>query len=97
MSFVIDPAPEVLQAVSRCSSAVQWFYRTQVVSILAENPYVFREVIQRHVRGDGREFYTYYDGIVPLVFTYRVYPPRDDWQEGAPGYVRIARAEVPWW
>ncbi len=54
-------------------------------------------MIQRNVDARGRVFYQYYDGIIPLVFTYRVYPPEEDWEEGAPGYVPITNAEVPWW
>jgi hypothetical protein len=54
-------------------------------------------VIQQSIDGRGRVFYQYYDGIVPLVFTYRVYPPEEHWTEGSPGYVRLQHAGTPWW
>ncbi len=92
----MDPKPQVLHAVSLCSVSQQDFFK-QVVSIISESPYEFRDVIQKHIAGDGRAFYTYYDGIIPLVFTYRVYPSEEDWTEGQPGYVPITKAEEPWW
>ena len=86
----------MLRAVSTLTPAQQDFFR-QVCEILAENPYHFRDVIQSNVDARGRVFYQYYDGIIPLVFTYRVYPPAKDWQEAAAGYVSITGAEAPWW
>jgi len=35
-------------------------------------------VIQKAIDGEGRVFYQYYDGLIPLVFIYRVYPPEDE-------------------
>jgi hypothetical protein len=96
VSFTVEPMPDVLQAVSNCSPSQRDFF-DQVMSILSQTPYEFREVIQRHVGADGRVFYTYYDGVIPLVFTYRVYPPKEEWAEGQPRYVPITRAERPWW
>ena len=97
MSFTVDPSPRVRRAVSTCTPAQQDFFWHQVCAILAESPYEFRDVIQRNVDGKGRVFYQYYDGIIPLVFTYRVYPPEEDWREGAAGYVSVTNAEAPWW
>lgn len=96
MSFVVDPSPRVRLAISRCSPAQQEFFK-QVCEILAENPYAFRDVIQKNIDGAGRVFYQYYDGVIPLVFTYRVYPPESDWAPGKPGYVPITDAQQPWW
>ncbi len=96
MSFTVAPSPEVLRAVSSCSPAQQEFFK-QVCSILSENPYHFRDVIQKNTDGDGRVFYQYYDGVIPLVFTYRVYPSEEDDVGGHTGYVPITRAEKPWW
>jgi len=97
LSFTVDPSPLVRRAVSACTPSQQDFFWQQVCAILAENPYRFGDVIQRNVDGRGRVFYQYYDGIIPLVFTYRVYPPEEDWPDGAPGYVPITNAEAPWW
>jgi hypothetical protein len=97
VGFVVDPSPTVLQAVSRLSPTIQRFFRQQVLAILSEDPYRFRDVILRHIAADGRAFYTYYDGIVPLVFVYRVYPGEQEWERGAPGYGAITGAEQPWW
>jgi hypothetical protein len=96
VSFAVDLSPQVIDALSRCSPAQQDFFR-HVRSILQENPYRFRDVIQRNVSGDGRVFYQYYDGIIPLVFLYRVFPPEENWDEGQPGYVFIRRAHTPSW
>lgn len=96
MSFKVDPSPQVLLAVNSCSSAQQEFFK-QVRSILSENPFHFRDVIQKNIDGDGRVFYQYYDGVIPLVFTYRVYPSEEDWIPGHTGYVPITKAEKPWW
>jgi hypothetical protein len=68
-----------------------------VRAILAEDPYRFRDLIQKNIAGDGRVFYQYYDGVIPLVFTYRVFPAEADWAVGHAGYVSIVRAEKPWW
>lgn len=97
MSFTVDPSPQVLRAVSTCSQAQRDFFKDQVLPILSEDPYHFRDVIQKNVDGDGRVFYQYYDGLIPLVFTYRVYPPEEDWHPNNPGYVPIVKAELPWW
>jgi len=96
VSFTVDPSPQVLGAVNSCSSAQQDFFE-QVRSILSETPYHFRDVIQKNIDSAGRVFYQYYDGVIPLVFTYRVYPPEEDWIPGHPGYVPITKAEKPWW
>jgi hypothetical protein len=96
MSFKVDPDPQVLQAVSRLSATLQDFY-TQVLSILEENPYRFRDLIHKNTSGDGRVFYQYFDGIIPLVFLYRVIPPEHDWTEGDPGFVYIFEATPAWW
>lgn len=97
MSFTVEPSPAVLDAISACTSTQPDFFWRQICAIFAENPYRFRDVIQRNVDARGRVFYQYYDGIVPLVFTYRVYPPEEEWREGAPGFVPITNAEDPWW
>jgi hypothetical protein len=98
VSFTVEPLPEVLQVVDEtCTPPQKTFFDEQILSILREYPYEFLDVIQEHISGDGRSFYTYYDGIVPLVFTYRVFPPKDDWTPGAAGYVPIIKADQPWW
>ena len=66
-------------------------------SILAENPYHFRVLIQKNVDGRGRTFYQYYDGVIPLVFSYRIYPPEEEWVPGQAGFVAITRADNAWW
>jgi hypothetical protein len=94
--FVVEVTPQVIDALSKRSPAQRDFF-SQVRSILRENPYRFRDIIQRNVGGDGRIFYQYYDGIIELVFLYRVYPPEEDWREGQPGFVLITRAVEPSW
>ncbi len=92
----MDPSPQVLRALSSCTAAQRDFFE-QVRSILEENPYRFRDIIHKDVDGRGRIFYQYYNGVIPLVFTYRVYPAEEDWKSDDPGYVSITRAERPWW
>ena len=96
MSFTVETAPEVLDAVHSLSPALQDFF-SQVVSILEETPYRFHELIQRAIDGQGDVFYQYYDGVIPLVFIYRVYPPQDEWSPGQPGLVWIRKAQPPLW
>ena len=96
MRFVVDPSPRVLQEISRCTKAQQDFF-SQVVSILEQTPYEFHSITQKNIDSKGRDFYQYYDGIMPLVFLYRVYPRQDFWPPDIEGYVRITKAEAPWW
>lgn len=72
--FIVDPSAQVLEALARLKPAERrWF--TEIRSILAENPYRFRDIIQQNIDARGRIFYQYYDGVLPLVLLYRVYPP----------------------
>ncbi len=96
MSFKVEQDLRVVQTVSRLSKPIQDFY-LQVLSILEENPYRFRELIHRNIAADGRVFYQYFDGIIPLVFLYRVIPPAEEWSEGDPGFVYIFEATPAWW
>lgn len=92
MTFVVESDPEVLRTVSALSPVLQDFFKQQVVSILRETPYEFREIIQAGYDDLGRLYHRYYDGIIPLVFQYRVYPPVTEWVDGQPGYVWIMSA-----
>ena len=97
MSFTVQPDPRVRLAVSRLTRPQRAFFE-QVLAILKENPYRFRDLVQRCVWADGRVFYQYYDGVIPLVFLYRVFPPEEsDWEPGEPGFVYIFDSERPWW
>ena len=93
MSFVVIPAHSVTFAVSVLHSATQGFY-PQIISILEENPYPSPRFAPIEARRDrrGRTYYQYFDGIVPLVFQYRVYTHDLDPQMGM---VWIARALFP--
>jgi hypothetical protein len=96
VGFRVDQDPRIAEALSRCTPAQRDFFR-QVLEILAESPYRFRDLIHRNVWADGRAFYQYYDGIIPLVFLYRVYPREEDFDESVRGYVYIFDAVVAWW
>src|SRR4051794_23593186 len=77
VSFTVEPLPEDLQVVNEvCTQSQKAFFDEQILSILREYPYELRDVIQEHLSGDGRPFYTCYDGIVPLVFTYLCFRQR---------------------
>jgi hypothetical protein len=52
--------------------------------------------VHKNIYGDGRVFYQYYDGIIPLAFLYTVIPAEEDWQPGDDGHVAITLAEPPW-
>jgi hypothetical protein len=96
VSFEVDPAPEVLQTVRRVCSRPQQLFFHQVLSILSETPYRYRDCVHKNIYGDGRVFYQYYDGIIPLAFLYTVIPAEEDWQPGDDGHVAITLAEPPW-
>ena len=74
MSFVVVQAQQVNLAVSDLSDAMRYQFR-QIVSLLASNPYPSDDFspIEARTGTDGREYYQYFDGIVPLVLQYRVY------------------------
>jgi hypothetical protein len=97
MSFVVEVAPEVRRAVDALSPSISAFFQEQVRPILSESPYGYRDLIQTAHDSRGRRFYQYYDGIVPLVFLFRVYPDEDRWAPGERGFVYVFKAEDPWW
>jgi hypothetical protein len=91
VKYKVVPAPAVTLAVSFLSDSLQWFFKNQIIPILEDDPYPspMFPLIEERTGDDGRAFYQYFDGIVPLVFQYRVYRSDVDWQ---PGLVWLAYA-----
>ncbi len=75
MKFRTIPDPGVTLAVSFLTPAQQQFYRQQILPALEDDPFPVdrSSLIESRIDDDGRVFYQYYDGIVPLVFQYRVF------------------------
>lgn len=93
MSFVVYLAHQVEQAVSELAPPLQWHF-TQIVEILIEDPFPHPKFypIKEFWLVGGPNFYEYFDGIVPLVFQYRVYTSD---VEGVRGMVYISKAIAP--
>lgn len=96
MSFTVELSPAVLDALSTLPQPLRDFV-PEIRGILSSSPYKFHALIYKNFDAQGRVFYQSFDGIIPLVFLYRVYPPEEEWHEGEPGYVYVARAERAWW
>jgi hypothetical protein len=83
VSYVVVTAPRVSLTVSRYSASHQAHFRA-IVRILADNPYPSPDFapIEERTSREGRRYFQYFDGIVPLVLQYRVYEPDVDGQSG---------------
>ncbi len=92
MKFRIVPDQDVLDAISLLSPALQSWYSTQVAPILEDDPhpYIGFPLIKEYLAPDGRPFYEYYDGVLPLILQYRVF--ESDAPDERPGMIWLAAA-----
>jgi len=76
VNFVVLPAHQVTLTVSRYSTALQDHFK-RIIHLLEEDPYPSRPFgdIEAFRDSRGRDFYQFFDGIIPVVFQYRVYTP----------------------
>ena len=83
MSFVVVSDLPVLQVVSTYSEPLRYHFQ-QICTLLAENPYPSRKFapIRETTDANGRTFYQYFDGIIPVLFHYRVFETAPESKQG---------------